>query len=408
MINIDFSPIPGRSAGYWSLLGGLGLLAAAGLGASLYMEHHGHVVTGMTNQVVWGTPHVFAVFLIVAASGALNVASIASVFGKHEYKPLAPLSGVVSLALLAGGLMVLVLDLGRPDRLIVAMTTYNFRSIFAWNIYLYNGFFVIVGIYVWLMMERRMNQYKEPAGMVAFLWRLALTTGTGSIFGFLMAREAYDAAIMAPMFVVMSFAYGLAIYTLIVMAAYRWTGRALGGYVIMRLKNLLRVFVAAMLYFVVVMHLTNLYEAEHGGIESFLLADGGLYTRLFWIGQIGLGGLLPLALLYYGKTTNSRDAIVLSCLLIIVGGLCQMYVTIIGGQAYPMVLLPGMDTSSSFGDGSIADYMPSLPEVILGVGGMGAAMAIIALAIKLLPVLPDSLGDDDLHYRPSDLEQESH
>ena len=54
--------------------------AVAGL-AALYMEHNGHWVTGMTNQVVWGTPHIFAIFLIVAASGALNVASIGTVFG---------------------------------------------------------------------------------------------------------------------------------------------------------------------------------------------------------------------------------------------------------------------------------------------------------------------------------------
>ena len=40
------------------------------------MEHQGHYVTGMNNQIVWGMPHVFAIFLIVAASGALNVASI--------------------------------------------------------------------------------------------------------------------------------------------------------------------------------------------------------------------------------------------------------------------------------------------------------------------------------------------
>ena len=48
-------------------------------------------------------------------------------------------------------------------------------------------------------------------------WRLALTTGTGSIFGFLVARQAYDAAIMAPMFIIMSFAYGLALYLLVLM-----------------------------------------------------------------------------------------------------------------------------------------------------------------------------------------------
>ena len=107
----------------------LGGFALAGLVAAIYMEHYGHYVTGMNNQIVWGMPHVFAIFLIVAASGALNVASIGTVFGKEMYKPLGRLSGLLALALLIGGLAVLVLDLGRPDRLIVAMTTYNFKSL---------------------------------------------------------------------------------------------------------------------------------------------------------------------------------------------------------------------------------------------------------------------------------------
>ena len=99
---------------------GLALMLAAFIGGALlsvlYVEHHGHIATGMTNQVVWGLPHVFAIFLIVAASGALNAASIASVFGQAPYKPIARLSAVLAMALLIGGLAVLVLDLGRPDR----------------------------------------------------------------------------------------------------------------------------------------------------------------------------------------------------------------------------------------------------------------------------------------------------
>ena len=116
-MKITYREIDGRRPGYFLLLGVLGLLTLAGLAASHYMETHGHWVTGMNNQIVWGMPHVFAVFLIVAASGALNVASIASVFGKKVYKPLSPLSGLLAIALLVGGLAVLVLDLGRPDRL---------------------------------------------------------------------------------------------------------------------------------------------------------------------------------------------------------------------------------------------------------------------------------------------------
>ena len=77
MAHTHFNTIEGRSLGFYALLGILGAFLLAGGLAALYMEHNGHWVTGMSNQIVWGTPHVFAVFLVVAASGALNVASIA-------------------------------------------------------------------------------------------------------------------------------------------------------------------------------------------------------------------------------------------------------------------------------------------------------------------------------------------
>jgi Ni/Fe-hydrogenase subunit HybB-like protein len=72
-----------RTPQYLMLLALGGLVVLGGLFAFFTLEHHGHVLTGMNNQIVWGLPHVFAVFLIVAASGALNVASIGSVFGRH-------------------------------------------------------------------------------------------------------------------------------------------------------------------------------------------------------------------------------------------------------------------------------------------------------------------------------------
>ena len=393
MARVHYREIEGRSGGFYALLAALGALIAAGIGAAWYMEHQGHYVTGMSNRIVWGTPHVFAIFLIVAASGALNVASIASVFGRDLYKPLARLSGLLALALLAGGLAVLVLDLGRPDRLIVAMTHYNFKSIFAWNIFLYTGFFAVVALYLWTMFERRMNGYTRRAGLLAFLWRLILTTGTGSIFGFLVAREPYNSALLAPLFIVMSFSFGLAVFLLVLMAACRWSGRALGGVVLHRLRNLLGLFVAAVLYFVAVHHLTNLYIARQHEAERFFLWDGGIYPALFWLGQILVGSILPLALLF---KSASRRAIAAAALCVILGGFAQLYVLIIGGQAYPQMMFPDKEVSSSFFDGVVAAYAPSLPEVALGVGGLALALALVTLALKALPFLPQSLADADV------------
>jgi len=389
--SIQYREIEGRSGGFYALLGALGVLVAGGLAAAWSMEHHGHAITGMSNRIVWGMPHVFAIFLIVAASGALNVASIASVFGRALYKPLARLSGLLALALLAGGLAVLVLDLGRPDRLIVAMTHYNFKSIFAWNIFLYTGFLAVVALYLWTLFERRMNRHTSRAGLLAFFWRLVLTTGTGSIFGFLVARDAYASALLAPLFIVMSFSFGLAVFVLVLMAACRWSGRALGDEVLRRLKNLLGVFAGAVLYFVAIHHLTNLYVARQHDLERFFLLEGGIYTRLFWLGQVLLGSVVPLGLLYGAA---SRRAIAAAAACVILGAFAQLYVLLIGGQAYPQLMFPDKHVSSSFFDGVVAAYTPSLPEFALGAGGVALALALVAVALKALPFLPQSLADD--------------
>lgn len=372
---------------FWILLGLGGLLVLGMLYAFFTLEHHGHVLTSMNNQIVWGLPHVFAVFLIVAASGVLNIATIGSVFGKQVYKARAPLSGMLALAMLAGGLAVLVMDLGRPDRLIVAMTYYNFKSIFAWNMIFYNGFFAIVGLYLLTLMDRRLQGYSKAVGLAAFLWRIGLTTATGSIFGFLVARAGYNSAMMAPMFIVMSFAYGLAVFLLVQSAMYKWNNLTLDDRILTRMKNLLGVFIAASLYFTVVFHLTNLYFAKQWEFERFILLEGGSYTLIFWLGQIVIGGLLPLALLY-SPAGRALGTVMVAAMLVIIGGFSQMYVTIVGGQAFPLDIFPGYVESSSFYDGVITAYTPSMYEVLLSMGGIGIAFVLTVVAVRVLKFLP--------------------
>lgn len=337
-------------------------------------------------------PHVFAVFLIVTASGALNVASIASVFGRSDYKSLARLSGLLAAALLIGGLSVLVLDLGRPDRLIVAMTHYNFRSIFAWNIFLYTGFLGIVVVYLWMMFEPRMNRFVTRVGTLAFAWRIILTTGTGSIFGFLVARETFSSALLAPMFIAMSLSFGTAVTLLLGALVFRLKGENLPAELTGKLAQLLGYFVLSVGLLVAVSHLTHLYSAGHQDIERFLLIDGRPYSLLFWIGQVLLGTLVPAVLLLSDRFKRAVS-VPLGALLVVIGGLAQLYVLIIGGQAYPMSIVSGFSESSTFFDGVIAMYRPSLPEWGLGVGGMALAALIFLVGTRVLPFLPVPTSD---------------
>jgi len=377
---------PTETRNFWLLAALGGAVTLVGLIAAHSMELHGHAITGMDNQVVWGLPHVFAIFMIVAASGVLNVASIGSVFGQAAYKPRAPLSGLLCLALLAGGLMVLMLDLGRPERIVVAATHYNFKSVFAWNVILYSGMVAIVAVYLWTMFERRFNAWSKPAGIAALVWRFVLTTGTGSIFGFLVARQAYQSALLAPLFIVLSFGWGLAVFVIVQASMYAWNGRTLAPDIERRLARLLAVFVAASAYLVAVVHLTNAYYARQQSFEAFLLlgrGGGGLYALLFWGGYVLLGTVLPFVLLLWTRQGLHRAAA-----LVVLGAFAFLYVFIIGGQAFPLEIFPGHSVTSPFADGRVAHYVPSWPEALLGLGGLGAAFVLTVVGVRVLDFMP--------------------
>jgi len=165
-------------------------------------------------------------------------------------------------------------------------------------------------------------------------------------------------------------AFGLAAYILVLLAACRGSGRELGD---------------------VVLH-------EHLGVERFILLDGGIFTMLFWAVQVFVGGVLPLLLVFRSPPSGSRNTgrtMALASVLVIVGGFAQVYVIVIGGQAWPLTLFPGMEVSSAFHDGAIASYMPSLPETVLGLGGVGLAGLIVLFGAKVLRFLPATLANSE-------------
>lgn len=388
-----FHSLTGRSPSFWFVLGILGLLVAAAGLASLYMEHNGHWVTGMNNQVVWGLPHVCAFFLILAASGALNVASIGSVLGKDDYKPMGRLSALLAVALLAGGLAVLVLDLGRSDRMNIAATYLNFTSMFAMNIVLYSGFFGLGVMYLWVMMDKNMAVFYKPVAIAAFLWRLILTTGSGSVLGLLVSRTAYHSALMAPMFIAFSLSFGLAVFVLVMTGLkFATNGRLEPSHALLkRMRILLALLVAVSLYMVTIQQLTGFYSAERRGLVRFLVFDGGIFPIFLWVGFVWIGSILPLIIMFTtGRKGNGQFSLAVASLGVVLGGLALLYVFIVGGQSFPLEIFPGKIVTSSFFDGVISNYMPRLPEYFLGFGGFSLAALILMVGLWVLPLLPDS------------------
>jgi molybdopterin-containing oxidoreductase family membrane subunit len=185
------------------------------------------------------------------------------------------------------------------------------------------------------------------------------------------------------MFIIMSFAWGLAVFLITQAVMFRWNGKTLDPAILKRMKNLFGTFIAAVLYFLIVYHLTNLYFAKQVAFEKFILIDSG-FAAIFWIGQVLIGALLPMAILYHPRLGQRMCAVTAAAVLVIVGAFCELYVFIIGGEAFPLDIFPGAEITSSFFDGQVATYSPSLPEFLLGLGGLGVAFMITLIGVRLI------------------------
>lgn len=232
-----------------------------------------------------------------------------------------------------------------------------------------------------------MNPWNKLAGLGVFVWRFVLTTGTGLIFAFLTARQAYGSALLPPMFIVLSFVWGLAVFHVVQTVIYTWNEKILDPEILRRKKNLLGVFILGSLYMVATYHFVNLYFAHEADFEHFILRDGGVFPNLFWWGYIVVGNLLPLALIY-GPGLGKNKCVMTASLAVVLGGFALLYVFIIGGQAFPLNIFPGYQVSSTFADGQITNYHPSIYEILLGFGGLAIAFIITTVSVRVLNFMP--------------------
>jgi molybdopterin-containing oxidoreductase family membrane subunit len=100
-----------------------------------------------------------------------------------------------------------------------------------------------------------------------------------------------------------------------------------------------------------------------------------------------LGSAMPLFLVW--RPTATPRAVLAAAALVVAGAFAQLYVFIIGGQAFPLEIFPGYEVASSFRDGQVAGYAPRLWEVLLGLGGVAAAFLMVVVGVQVLDFMPD-------------------
>ena len=130
---------------------------------------------------------------------------------------------------------------------------------------------------------------------------------------------------------------------------------------------------------------TNLALAAGARLANAIVPFRDVWPKYQAWFQRGIWALVVLGALAW---IGLPGATLLSNVAVVLGGLAQMFVTIVGGQAFPLEMFPGYAVSSTFQDGIVNSYAPVLGEFALGFGGIALAFLITVVAVRVLRFLP--------------------
>ena len=376
--------------------GVIALAATVAIGLVLYVIQliNGLGVTGMNNSTSWGLYLTTFMFFVGLSAGGLIVASSASIFHIEKFKAVALPAVICSLVCICcAGICVLV-DLGGVQRIWRMLVGLNFTSPLAWDMIVITLYIVLNILYLVFMCGK-----KADADKVAVISRFALPCAilvhsvTAWIFGLEIAKEAWNTALLAPIFVASALDSGLALLMLVLFGLKAKGLFETSKELFSSLAGLLCTCTAVDFYFIFCEVLTTAYNGTAAGnavIDTLLF--GGT-APFFWF-EIICGLVVPFAILVFAKNRQNMKMVGLASILVVLGVFCKRCWLMFTGFATPNIVggngITLGTSAAQTGDASavwsvMGTYMPTVSEVLVTLGIFAlAALAIVMLSNKLL------------------------
>ncbi|WP_298830570.1 NrfD/PsrC family molybdoenzyme membrane anchor subunit [uncultured Piscinibacter sp.] len=260
-------------------------------------------------------------FFTIGISAALFFFSALSWF-REAFEVLRAKAAYVSFALLVVSGALLIGDLSQPMRFLNTLnpTYLNFASPLAWGGLNLVSFGIVSVLYLF-MMKKGNEPVAKTLAVLGALLALGLPVYTGFDLTVHQNRPVWNTPLMPVLFVALSLVSGAAV------ASFLAGGES-------RLVGVLRQFMLWGAGGVAVMLVSLLGTTSYGGVGQeltfMILTTGSLSAAFLWLGVI-LGTAVPIAVLLapFGRQSSG---VMLSALLILVGGMALRYSILVGGQ----------------------------------------------------------------------------
>lgn len=390
------------NAVYWIVL----IASFGGLIVSLFgiwnLLAQGLITTGMTDEVPMGIWLVFYIFFTGLSAGSFIVSTLAYVFEIEMFKPIGRRAVILALILLINGPIFLILDIGRPERVLNLFIYWNLTSVLAWGSRLLLLYPTVCFIYLWALTytdlvrlakekggfyrilslgkteitekgENRATRLAKLMGLIGIPTALATHGYTGFLFSVISAHPLWNTPIMPILFLSSAIVSGAALLAMIVIL----TDSMEKTEDTVSMSNW-STLILTFLFVDGILLMTEFFTVLLADVEEHVkvwqvLISGDLWFA-FWVVEIIIGFWVPLIIFLVPQLRSDRRAVFLASFLVLIGVFSKRMNLIVGGQL--ITSFTGQQTS----------YIPSLTELLISIGGIAALSFFFFVAWKILPL----------------------
>jgi molybdopterin-containing oxidoreductase family membrane subunit len=397
---------------FWIFI--LTMFAIVGVWGFVIQFQRGLGVTGMRDYVSWAMYIGNFVFFVAVSLIGFLISSTLHLLKFEWSKPISRVAEQVAIAAVALAGIIIVMDMGRPDRVLNVFLHGRFASPILWDVTVISTYLVISvllfyiplipdlallrdrltgvpeiqkKIYTILSLGWKGNdeQFRLLAHAMRVLMILIIPVGLSihTVTSWLFAvtpRAGWDTTIFGPYFVTGAFVSGTAAVN-VLMYIYRGRYRLKYYFTEFHFDKMgkLLVFVCLVyLYFNLNEFLVPGYKMKLAeGIHLKEIFQGG-HSGLFWFAQIG-GMVLPIILLLFRFFRKPLPLFLIS-MLVVVASWFKRFVIVVPTVEHPH--LPIQNVPEYF-----KHYTPTSNEIVITLFAFVAAFMIITILAKLFPVI---------------------
>jgi len=390
--------LPYRRLMFPAWAGILLIFMAAGLVGAFFVFTQGLEITNLSDLVPWGLWITIDLSAIALSAGAFTLSAAVYLLGLKQFQPVARTAVFIGIIGYSMAMMMLLMDIGRPDRFWHAFAYWNIHSPL-WEVTMCVGlYFTVLSLEVIPIfgdadiLKKRLPRVSFHMKRVHHLAPILAIAGLGlsmlhqsslgATYGVLKARPIWYRPGMAVLFIVSAMVAGPALTVLASKLAGRLTPRAkINEDILNQISRVIGWALVLYLYLRFWDVLAMSYTYEPGRTEGLNLLTRGPFAFNFWAGEILLGIIVPMIILLSPRLRRQQRLQILALILVVGGLVAYRWDTNLVGQLVVFDALPqGIIPFYTY-------YFPSLVEFVVGAAVIAFGLLAFTLGVRYLKVV---------------------